>query len=118
MRSRFLPWVILLVAVLGYPIAVTAGRGPRFPHRAECIHPARNEGKVEAVFGRFSSSMHAAPLLRHVLAVGFEGTRIESDGCGLVKVVLPGIPTLPVGRDFVAEARAAGFNPRLEQEMP
>jgi hypothetical protein len=50
--------------------------------------------------------------------VGFKGTRIESDGCGLLKVTLHGIPTLQVGRAFIAEARTVGFNPRLEQEKP
>jgi hypothetical protein len=116
--SRLLPWAILLAAVLIYPLAVTAGGSPRFPHRSECIHPATRDGNLEAVFGRYSSSTHAVPVLRRVLAAGFTGTRIESDGCGLLKVVLRGIPTLRVGRDFVAEARGEGFSPRLEQEEP
>jgi hypothetical protein len=113
-----LPWAILLATAVIYPLAVTAGGSPRFPHRSECVHPARRDGKLEAVFGRYSTSTRAAPVLRRVLAAGFRGTRIESDGCGLLKVALHGIPTLRVGRDFVAEARGEGFNPRLEEEEP
>jgi hypothetical protein len=117
-RNRLIPWAILLVSALAYPLALTAANGPRFPSPAECIHPARSEGKIQAVFGRFSSYAHAAPVLKHALALGFKGTQIESDGCGFLKVVVHGIPTLQVGRDFVAEARGEGFNPRLEQEGP
>jgi hypothetical protein len=119
MRSRILPWAILLIAALAYPLAVAADGGTRFPHRAECRHTAKSEGgQLEAVFGRFVSTTAAEPVLQHALEVGFKGTRIESDGCGLLKVALPGIPTLGVGQDFVAEARRAGFNPHLELGNP
>jgi hypothetical protein len=36
----------------------------------------------------------------------------------LLKVTLPGIPTLRVGQDFIAEARRVGFNPHLEHRSP
>jgi len=117
-RRRLLPWAILFIAALVYPLALIAGEGPRFPSRAECIHPANSGGKIEAVFGRFSGTTDAAPVLRHVLAVGFKGARIEPDGCGVLKVVLHGIPSLRVGREFVAEAGGVGLHPRLEQDSP
>jgi hypothetical protein len=113
--SRVLPWAILLFAALAYPLVVVADRGPHFPRRTECIHLAKHDGDLEAVFGRFATSTRALPVLQRALQVGFKGTRIESDGCGFLKVTLPGIPTLRVGHDFVAEARRVGFNPRLEQ---
>lgn len=108
----------MLVAALAYPIAVVAGGGPRFPTRAECVRPAKTDDNLEAVFGRFASRTRAEQVLRRVLQVGFEGTEIESDGCGRLKVTLHGIPTLQVGRDFVAEAQRVGFHPRLEQGTP
>jgi hypothetical protein len=117
-RHRILPWAILLVTAVAYPLAVVADGRPSFPSHAECIAPAKSDGNLEAVFGRFASHARAVAVLRRALAVGFEGTRIESDGCGLLKVTLHGIPTLRVGSDFVAEARTVGFNPRLEQRKP
>jgi hypothetical protein len=117
-RARILPWAILLISALAYPLAVAADGGTRFPNRGECRHPAKADGNLEAVFGRFFSTTGAAPVLRRALEVGFKGTRIESDGCGLLKVTLPGIPTLRVGQDFIREARSVGFNPELEQGRP
>lgn len=118
MRSRILPRAIVLVAAVAYPVAVAASGSPRFPSRAECIHPARGDGDLEAVFGRFTTSSRSESVLRRTLAVGFKGVRIESDGCGLLKVTLHGIPTLGVGNDFIAQARTVGFDPRLEQRKP
>jgi hypothetical protein len=117
-RTRILPWAILLVAAVAYPVVVVADGRPSFPSHADCIAPAKRDGNLEAVFGRFASHARADAVLRRALGVGFKGTRIESDGCGLLKVTLPGIPTLQVGRDFIAQARDAGFNPRLEQGKP
>ena len=118
MRSRILPWAILLIAAVAYPLGALAHGRPSFPNRADCIRPAKHDGNLEAVFGRFATSARAEAVLRRALKVGFKGTQIESDGCGLLKVTLHGIPTLQVGRDFIAEARTAGFNPRLEQSKP
>jgi hypothetical protein len=115
---RILPWALLLVATLVYPLTVVAGGGPRFPSQAECLHPAKTDGNVEAVFARFGSSDRAEVLLRRVLHAGFKGTQVEPDGCGLLKVTLHGIPTLQVGRDFIAEAETVGFHPTLEQATP
>jgi hypothetical protein len=115
---RIVPWVLLLVAALVYPLTVVAGGGPRFPSQAECVHPARTDGNIEAVFARLSSSVRAESLLREVLRSGFKGTQVEPDGCGLLKVTLHGIPTLQVGHDFVAEAGTVGFHPTLEQATP
>jgi hypothetical protein len=115
---RIVPWVLLLVAALVYPLTVVAEGGPRFPSQAECVHPATTDGNIEAVFARRRTSHRAEVLLRKVLRSGFEGAEIESDGCALLKVTLHGIPTLQVGRDFVAEAEAVGFHPTLEQATP
>ena len=118
MRNRILPWAILLAAAVVYPLAVVADGRPSFPSRADCIRPAKTDGNLEAVFGRFATSTRAEAVQRRAVEVGFKGTRIESDGCGLLKVTLHGIPTLQVGRAFIAEARTVGFNPRLEQGKP
>jgi hypothetical protein len=110
-----LPWAIVLAAVLVYPLAVVADGGPRFPSRAECVHRASADGALEVVFGRFDNANDASALLKRVLAAGFEGSQIEPDGCGLLKVAVHGIPTLKVGDEVLGEARSVGLEPTLEQ---
>lgn len=118
MKPWVVPWLVLLVAAVAYPLAVVASGGPHFPSRAECVRPATEDGNIEAVFARFSTSAPARSMLRRALQSGFKGTAIESDGCGFLKVTLHGIPTLEVGREFVAEAETVGFHPQLEQATP
>jgi hypothetical protein len=111
---HFLPWAIILVAALAYPLAVLVGGGPRFPTTAECVHTAHTDGDLEVVFGRTDSPTEAATLLERVLAVGFKGSQVEPDGCGRWKVAVHGIPTLKVGGEVMAEARSVGLHPTLE----
>jgi hypothetical protein len=118
MNRRLLVWIVPAVFTLGYPLVVLGGGGPRFPSRSECVHPATSDGRIEAVFGRFETSAAADSAQRRAAQAGFKNLQIESDGCGLLKVTLPGIPSLEVGRDFVAEAQKVGFHPMLEQQAP
>ena len=76
---------------------------------------ATRDGDIEAVFGYFDSEREAVVMRDRALSVGFQGTELERNGCGRVRVAVSGIPTLDVGRDFVEEARAAGFEVTLEQ---
>lgn len=112
---RFAPWAVLLVAVLAYPIAVLSSGAPRFPTRAECVRPAKADGDLEVVFGRFESAADASALLERVLHVGFRGSQVEPDGCGLLKVDVHGIPTLKVGGEVVDEARSVGLPATVER---
>jgi hypothetical protein len=118
MRGRLLPWAAIGVAALAYPLAVLAGGPPRFPTRAECVHPATNNQQLEAVFGRFTTQIAAEASLRRVLGAGFTGSQLEPDGCGYLKVDVHGIPSLAVGRSLVAEARRVGLHPTLEIATP
>lgn len=113
-RRSILPWAIVVVAALAYPLAVLAGGSPRFPSRAECVHVARTDGDLEVVFGYFDSEASAQPLLDRVLSVGFKGSVIERNACGQVKVAVHGIPTLKVGKEVLGEARSVGLTPTLE----
>jgi hypothetical protein len=49
------------------------------------------------------------------LAVGFQGTEIQANACGVVQVSVGGIPTLEVGRAFAEQARSVGFEVTLVQ---
>ncbi len=115
MTRRLLPWLVLSGAALLYPLVVSADRSPRFPSRSECVHPARVDGNIDAVFGRFQRRNAADRELRHVLGLGFKGSEVEFDDCGVLKVVVHGVPTLRVGADLVAEACSVGLHLTLEQ---
>lgn len=108
-------WLIVVAVALAYPLAVLAGGGPSFPTPNDCERSAVAGEPIDAVFGRFDTDAEARRMQERVLAVGFQGTEWQRDGCGHVRVFLPGIPTLEVGRTFVREARAAGFDVTLER---
>jgi hypothetical protein len=110
--------VLVVVAAFAYPLAVVSGGLPRFPTRAECIHPAKEGVPLEAVFGRFDHRPDAEARLRQVLGAGFTGSKIEPDGCGRLKVDVAGVPNLAVGRDLVAEAQKVGISATLEAAQP
>jgi hypothetical protein len=112
---RIVPWAIVLAAALVYPLATLAGGAPRLPSRAECVHPAHADGELEVVFGRFERASDADAMLETVLRDGFQGSQIEPDGCGLLKVAVHGISTLKVGEEVMAEARSVHLEPTLEE---
>ncbi|TMK74561.1 MAG: hypothetical protein E6G45_14675 [Actinobacteria bacterium] len=118
LRKRFLPWALVAVAALVYPAAMLTGGLPRFPSRGECVHPAKADGNLEAVFGRFDRRADAERTLQRVLGVGFKGSAIEPDGCGRLKVDVHGVPSLAVGRELVAEAAKVGVHATLEEVRP
>ncbi len=118
MRRRFVPWALVLLAGIGYPVAAVSGGTPHFPKRSDCVDLATKDGEIEAVFGRYDRRADAAARLELVLGRGFKGSEVEGDGCGRMKVVLHGIPTLAVGRELAAEARSEGLNVTLEYAAP
>ncbi len=118
LRARIAPWLIVGCAAVVYPLVLLAGGSPHFPDRAECIQPARDGGKVDAVFGRFRDTGQAASRLRRATELGFQGLKLEPDGCGDVKVVLEDVPSLAVGRELVAEAARVHLQVVLERPNP
>ena len=118
MNRRYVAPLLVLVAALAYPVAVLSGGSPRFPTRAECIHPAKEGVPLEAVFGRYDHRPDAEARLQRILAAGFKGSKIEPDGCGRLKVDVGGIPNLAVGNDLLAEARKVGIAATLERAVP
>lgn len=112
---RLAPWAVVLALALVYPISVIASGAPRFPSRSECVKPALEDGDIEAVFGYFDSVQEASVVRDRALAVGFQGTEIHGNACGLVQVAVGGIPTLEVGREFAEQARSVGFEVTLVQ---
>ena len=111
-------WIAIGIAALAYPVVVIAGGLPRFPSRAECIHPAKEGQRLEAVFGRYSRDVAAGSALDRALAAGFKGSQVEPDGCGYLKVDVKGIPSVAVGQSLVHEAQQAGLHATLETVTP
>jgi hypothetical protein len=108
---------VVVVLALVYPLVTLAGGLPTFPTRNDCVHPATTDGDIDAVFGYFDSESEARLVLDRALEVGFQGTELEMNGCGRVRVAVGGIPTLEVGREFVEQARSVGFEVSLEQAV-
>jgi hypothetical protein len=114
---RLLPWLVVAVAALAYPLAVLALAGPPgFPSRDDCALAPMGEGDYQVVFGYSDSELEARELRDSVLAVGFEGAEVARNGCGRVKVFVDDVPSREVGEEVLREARTVGLNPTLEQE--
>lgn len=75
-------------------------------------HPV--EGGLAAVFGHRRTRGAAIRLEREAAAVGFQGLEVQQDKCGDWEVDLYGLKTPAQRRDFVREARGAGFRVRFE----
>jgi hypothetical protein len=113
-RQTLIAWSVLVVVVLAYPVVVLAGGLPRFPSASDCVRPATADGNLEVVFGHFSSYDDAVRARDEALRYGFQGTELVSDGCLRLKVALPDVPTIEVGREVIEEAHSVGLEPTLE----
>jgi hypothetical protein len=114
---RLAPRLVLVAAVLAYPLAVLAFSGaPDFPSRADCMSPPTGEGELQVVFGYRDSETEALELRDKVIAVGFSGTEIARDACGRVRVAVDDVPSREVGEEVIREAHTVGLDPHLEQE--
>jgi hypothetical protein len=99
-----------------YPVVLLAQGAPAFPTRDECSRPAFSDadGQHELVFAHLDSPAEAEKLCDEVVGVGFVATEVSPDGCGRWKVANDGIDSLASGEATAAEARQAGFDPRVE----
>ncbi len=111
MGCRQLLVVVVLVAALAvFATAAVAAD----PGEASC---RTSEVRVhdEAVFGHFSTTTAAKALRKHAAAAGFQGIKIENDGCGDFEVEIDGADTQAQRTSFAAEAQSAGFQVTFEQ---
>jgi hypothetical protein len=72
----------------------------------------------EAVFGHFASPGPANALKKRAAALGFQGIKIESDGCADYEVEIDGADRSADRVSFAAEAQRAGFPVTFEQIGP
>lgn len=113
-RRHALVVAIVVLPLLLYPLVTIAGGAPRFPDRSECVRAAVEGSPVDIVYGRFDSLADAEDLRTRVVATGFTGTDVLSDGCGRFKVVYENVASVDVAQQVQEEARKAGFESMLE----
>ena len=107
---------VLLAAVLATALAAGAGSA-RAAAPAPC-QTAEIRQHDEAVFGHFATRAAALGLSRRAAKVGFQGIKIEDEGCGDFEVEIDGADRVADRSSFAAEARKAGFQVTFEQIGP
>ena len=109
---RALPTLVLVVAA-----CLVAGSA-----RAVTGEPACRTNEVrqhnEAVFGHFATRSAAAQLKAAVTKLGFQGVKIEDDGCGDFEVEIDGADRPADRSSFADEAAKAGYPVTFEQTAP
>jgi hypothetical protein len=94
-----------------------AGAAARPAATPTCVAP---EVRVhdEAVFGHFSTLAAAKALKVRAAALGFNGIKIENEGCGDFEVEIDGADRQADRASFALEAAHAGFQVTFEQLAP
>lgn len=69
----------------------------------------------EAVFGHFASAAAASTYGRRAKRLGFQGLKVENEGCGDWELEIDGADTARQRASFSAEATKAGFHISFEQ---
>ena len=69
----------------------------------------------EAVFGHFASAAAARAYARRPTELGFQGLKIENEGCGDWELEIDGADTARQRSSFSAESTKAGFHVSFEQ---
>jgi hypothetical protein len=72
----------------------------------------------EAVFGHFATLAAAKRLRARAAKVGFQGIKVENEGCGDFEVEIDGADTQAQRTSFALEAQKAGFQVTFEQTAP
>lgn len=123
-RAGALPWVILLVALVGYPLSMLAGYSglrlpgalPRFPSPDECITAPVDGEKVRVVLGYTDSYPDAMGLQERARSAGLANSVVARDGCGRLRVFLDDVPSQAAGEEIAQDAAARGLRPTLEHD--
>jgi hypothetical protein len=122
-RRTAISRAIVLVAVLGYPLSALAGYSglrlpgglPDFPAAEECVQAPVPGGQVRLVLGYVDSYRAADDLEERGREAGVGDAVTGHDGCGRLRVFVPGVPA-SAARALVARAAAAGLHPTLERD--
>jgi hypothetical protein len=80
----------------------------------ECIQ-AKAVGRLEAIFGHGRDRPTANAIVTRAEDAGFPGVKLRNDPCGGFEAYLGGFSDQREAEEFVAQAKARGFNVVLER---
>ncbi len=103
---------VALTTIAAFGAVARAGTGE------PACRPAEVRQHNEAVFGHFTSRADALKLKARARAQGFQGIKIEDDGCGDFEVEIDGADTQADRSSFANEAARSGFQVTFEQTAP
>jgi len=103
---------LLAVAAVAAALSSAARAAP-----PACVKPEVRQHN-EAVFGHFATLAAARKVMRHARAQGFQGLKIEDEGCGDYELEIDGADTEKDRDSFYREAMKAGFPVTFEQTGP
>ena len=110
------------LALLVTFVALTTSAAGSTAARAATGEPACRTAEVrqhdEAVFGHFANRADALKLKARARAKGFQGIKVEDDGCGDFEVEIDGADREADRSSFANEASRAGFQVTFEQTLP
>jgi hypothetical protein len=110
---RRLCLALVLAALLAAALSAQAGAAPS----AGCRKPFdRTHDRV--VFGHFATSAAAKALAKRAKGFGFQGIKIENQGCGDYEVLIDGADKTADRTSFANEAQKAGFPITFDQLAP
>jgi len=114
-RRRLMHRVVLALLVATFAGAAAAARASAAP--PACATP-EVRAHNEAVFGHFSTLAAAKGLKARAAKSGFQGIKIENEGCGDFEVEIDGADNQADRSSFAREASKAGFPVTFEQTAP
>jgi len=110
------------LALLATFVALTTSAAGSTAAWAATGEPACRTAEVrqhdEAVFGHFANRADALKLKARARAKGFQGIKVEDDGCGDFEVEIDGADREADRSSFANEASRAGFEVTFEQTLP
>ena len=106
--------VLVLAAAVLAGVSSTAATGSA-ARLAACAPSGETKTHDEAVFGHFSTLAQAKAFAKQPSALGFQGIKIEDDGCGDFEVEIDGADTERDRSSFAAEAAKSGYWITFEQ---
>jgi hypothetical protein len=103
---------LLAVAAAAAALSSTARAAP-----PACVKPEVRQHN-EAVFGHFATLAAAKKLMKQARAQGFQGLKVENEGCGDFELEIDGADTQKDRDSFAKEAVSGGFQVTFEQTGP
>jgi hypothetical protein len=108
----------LLLALPLAALAVVVGTAPADAAATKSCRTDEVQVHDEVVFGHFATSGAAKAMAKSAAKYGFQGIKIENDGCGDFEVEIDGADTSAARQSFAAEAAKVGFWITFEQTAP